>query len=68
MGSVEGTPFLANTVFDEQERLQETLRLAEEGLIDPVDNMKEDNIYLFHGIHDSIVPWGRLVLSFLYLS
>jgi len=35
---------------------QETLALAEAGLIDPVENMREDQVYIFTGTLDSVVP------------
>ena len=42
---------------------QETLALAGAGLIDPVENMKEDQVYIFTGTLDSVVPPGlQLVL------
>ena len=37
---------------------QETLALAEAGLIDPVENMREDQVYIFTGTLDSVVPPG----------
>ena len=37
---------------------QETLTLAEAGLIDPVENMSEDQVYIFTGTLDSVVPPG----------
>ena len=60
MGSVEGSPYLFNTHQSEQETMEQTLMLADQGLIDPVENIKQDNIYLFHGLDDSIVPYQGL--------
>ena len=37
---------------------QETLALAEAGLIDPVENMREDKVFIFTGTLDSVVPPG----------
>ena len=37
-----------------------TNSLASQGLIDPVENISNDNIYIFHGQADSVVPWGEL--------
>ena len=36
-----------------------TNSLASQGLIDPVENISNDNIYIFHGLADSIVPWEQ---------
>ena len=40
---------------------QETLALAEGGLIDPVENMREDQVYIFTGTLDSVVPPGMKI-------
>merc|ERR1712183_668858 len=36
-----------------------TNSLASQGLIDPVENISNDNIYIFHGQADSVVPWEQ---------
>merc|ERR1711997_821350 len=36
-----------------------TRSLASQGLIDPVENISNDNIYIFHGQADSVVPWEQ---------
>jgi len=36
-----------------------TRSLASQGLIDPVENISNDNIYIFHGQADSVVPWDQ---------
>jgi len=36
-----------------------TNSLASQGLIDPVENMSNDNIYIQHGQADSVVPWEQ---------
>ena len=35
--------------------------LALAGLIDPVDNLKNDNVYIFQGKIDSVVPASKIM-------
>ena len=58
MGSVEGSTYLSYAVESESQIMEQTRYLESQGLIDSLDNIKNDNIYLFHGLLDSIVPWG----------
>ena len=39
--------------------IDQTLILAAEGVIDPVDNIKHENVYIFQGLLDTITPWGE---------
>jgi len=59
MGTFAGAPYLSmfSSNMTDEEIVLETLRLAEEGLIDPVENMREDSVLIFQGILDTIVPW-----------
>ena len=58
MGSVAGAPYISSYLADE-DILTKTLALAEQGLIDPVNNMEQDNIFIFQGLIDTVVPWGN---------
>ena len=62
MGTFAGAPYLSMFSFNttDEEIYLETMRLAEEGLIDPVENMREDSVLIFHGLLDSVVPWGQI--------
>ena len=56
MGSVAGCPYLP--ALTALLRHEETLILEAAGLIDPVKNMENDNIFIFQGILDAIAVWG----------
>ena len=62
MGTFAGAPYLSMFSFNttDEEIYLETMRLAEEGLIDPVENMREDSVLIFHGLLDSVVSWGQI--------
>lgn len=45
---------------------QKTLALADAGLIDPVENMRGDQVYIFTGTLDSVVPPG-IKLQFILI-
>jgi len=60
MGSVEGSTYLSYAVESESQIMEQTRYLESQGLIDSLDNIKNDNIYLFHGLLDSIVPWENV--------
>lgn len=32
-------------------------QLASQGMIDPVENIKRDKVYIWHGTQDSVVPY-----------
>ena len=59
MGSIAGAPYLSTYALTDLIIHEETLILEAAGLIDPVENMENDNIYIFQGILDTIVPWGE---------
>ena len=59
MGSVSGTAYLTGFYWTDIEvAVEETLRLEEEGLIDHVANLEEDNVYIWQGYLDTIVYSG----------
>ena len=61
MGSFSGCPYISAYLEDDDDILAETLNLAEEGAIDALENLMDDNIYIFQGLVDSIVPWSNNV-------
>ena len=58
MASVAGAPYLSMYYLTDLLIYEDTLILEAAGLIDPVENMENDNIFIFQGILDTIVPWG----------
>jgi len=63
VGSFAGAPYLS---FWSSTLQEDTLMLAGSGLIDPVENMKDDKIFIFQGINDTITPWyqGKRIKEF----
>ena len=59
MGSVAGAPYLSAYEVTEAGILDQTLLLADQGLIDPVENLKYDQVFIFQGLIDTVVPWGK---------
>ena len=59
VGSVSGAPYLSMYEATDLGIIDQTLILAAEGVIDPVDNIKHDNVYIFQGLLDTITPWGE---------
>ena len=59
MASVAGAPYLSAYEVTEAGILDQTLELADQGLIDPVDNLKYDQVFIFQGLIDTVVPWGE---------
>jgi len=59
MGSFSGCPYLSAYVDNDKDILATTVNLAEEGAIDPLENILEDKIFIYQGLVDSIVPWGQ---------
>ena len=59
MGSVAGAPYLSMYAATDLAIIEETLLLAAEGLIDNPDNIRHESIYIFQGLLDTIVPWGK---------
>ena len=59
MASVAGAPYLSAYEVTEAGILDQTLQLADQGLIDPLDNLKYDQVFIFQGLIDTVVPWGK---------
>lgn len=59
VGSVSGAPYLSMYEATDLGIIDQTLILAAEGVIDPVDSIKHDNVYIFQGLLDTITPWGE---------
>merc|ERR1711936_1240945 len=59
VGVFAGLPYLATSGLSEADKSDEVDGLALAGLIDPVENMRNDNVYIFHGKADSIVPFAE---------
>ena len=58
MGSFAGAPYLSANLDTDLQIQKKTLELAAQGLIDPVENMEQDNVYIYQGLLDTITPWG----------
>ena len=54
-----GLSYLAKSGLSTISKYEEVDKLAQAGLIDPVENLKNANVYIFHGKLDSVVPVGR---------
>jgi len=57
VGAFAGAPYLYTSLPSDEAIYEETLGLADAGRIDPVENIRDDQVYIFHGTLDSIVPW-----------
>ena len=57
MASLAGAPYLSVWDATDEEILQTTQIFANDGLIDGLENMADDNIYIFQGLVDTITPW-----------
>jgi len=57
MASLAGAPYLSVWEATDEEILQTTQIFANDGLIDGLENMADDNIYIFQGLVDTITPW-----------
>ena len=60
MGSFSGCPYVSAYIDNDEDILAETFKLAEEGAIDPLDNIAGDKVFIYQGVIDSIVPWSKL--------
>jgi len=38
-------------------------QLASQGMIDPVENIKQDKVYIWHGTQDSVVPYSEAPMA-----
>ena len=56
---MSGAPYLSMYEATDLGIIDQTLILAAEGVIDPVDSIKHDNVYIFQGLLDTITPWGE---------
>ena len=63
MASLAGAPYVSvyEATDDEIRELTETF--ANNGLIDGLENIENDNIYIFQGLLDSITPWCEYSIS-----
>merc|ERR1711913_226193 len=59
MASLAGAPYVSVWDASDEEILEVTRSMASEGLIDSLENMRDDNIYIFQGLVDSITPWWQ---------
>ena len=63
MASLAGAPYVSVWDSTDEEILEVTRSMASEGLIDDLENMREDNIYIFQGLVDTITPWCKFLLA-----
>jgi len=56
VGTFAGLSYLAKSGLETTSKYTEVDNLALAGLIDPVENLKNDNVYIFQGKIDSVVP------------
>ena len=63
-----GAPYLSAYEVTEAGILDQTLLLADQGLIDPVENLKYDQVFIFQGLIDTVVPWSKQIYNGLYPS
>ena len=62
MASLAGAPYISVWEATDEEILQTTQIFANDGLIDGLENMADDNIYIFQGLVDTITPWCEYLL------
>ena len=63
MASLAGAPYVSVWDAADEEILEVTRSMASEGLIDDLENMRDDNIYIFQGLVDTITPWCEYLLT-----
>ena len=63
MASLAGAPYVSAYDATDDEILELTRSLANDGLIDSLENLRDDNIYIFQGLVDTITPWCESLLS-----
>merc|ERR1711962_258399 len=70
MGSFSGCPYLSGSDigFDVDGIVTATRDLAASGSIDPVDEMARDQVFIFQGHKDPIVPWSNAGLVHQFYS
>ena len=59
VGVFAGLPYLTASGLSGPGLQAEVSRLAGAGLIDPVENLAGDSVYIWHGQRDSVVPFGQ---------
>ena len=59
MASLAGAPYLSVWDATDDQILENAHTLADLGLIDSLENMERDNIYIYQGLVDTITPWCR---------
>ena len=67
VGSFAGCPYLSGPLgLDVPTLLDATVELAERGAIDPISELVGDDVFIFQGRSDPIVPWenARLIHQF----
>ena len=62
MASLAGAPYVSVYDATDDEILELTQTMARDGLIDSLENLKDDNIYIFQGLVDTITPWCKSLL------
>ena len=62
MASLAGAPYVSIYEATDEEILEMAQSLASNGLIDSLENMRDDNIYIFQGLVDTITPWCKSLL------
>jgi len=69
MGSFSGCPYLSGSVgFNLSEIVTETKELSSRGLIDSVDNLLGDRVYIFQGHADEITPYEAAAMIHNFYS
>ena len=62
MASLAGAPYVSVYDATDDEILELTQTMARDGLIDSLENIRADNIYIFQGLVDTITPWCKSLL------
>ena len=63
MASLAGAPYVSVYDATDDEILELTQTMARDGLIDSLENIRADNIYIFQGLVDTITPWCKFHLE-----
>ena len=60
MGIFGAGPYMSQMPGPYPENIHEIVgQLASQGKIDPVENIKRDKVYIWHGTQDSVVPFCK---------
>jgi len=69
VGVFSGCPYLSGAVgFNVEDILAATRQLAADQAIDPLEGLQGDQVYIFQGIQDPIVPWSNAALIHSFYS